>query len=253
MSDGWERLRRATRARIGLGRSGEAVAIRDVLAFQMAHAQARDAVHAALDPGALSEALSDDPGPGVPLLLHSAAPDRGTYLRRPDLGRRLAAESAAAIPRGEWDIAFIIGDGLSATAVQRHAAPVLQAARRRLHGLRLAPPVIALQARVALGDEIGARLGARLAVMLIGERPGLSVADSLGAYLTFGPRPGRADSERNCVSNIHGAGGLSHAGAADRIAWLARQALTLGLTGVALKEDMQPALPDVSATLSPPG
>lgn len=249
MSDGWERLRRATRARIGLGRSGEAVAIRDVLAFQMAHARARDAVHAALDPGALSEALE----PGAPLVLHSAAPDRGTYLRRPDLGRRLAEESLKAIPRGDWDIAFILGDGLSATAVQRHAAPVFHAARQRLRGLRLAPAVIALQARVALGDEIGARLGARLTVMLIGERPGLSVADSLGAYLTFGPRPGRADSERNCVSNIHGAGGLSHAGAADRIAWLARQALTLGLTGVALKEDMQPALPDASAALPPPG
>lgn len=235
----WDRLRLATRARIGLGRTGDAVAIRDVLAFQLAHAEARDAVHAALD----TEALAADLAPLPVIRLRSAAPDRGTYLRRPDLGRRLDPACLGSLPRGEHDIAFVIGDGLSAVAVQRHAAPLLREALRRLAGFWIGPVAIATQARVALSDEIGAALGARLCVMLIGERPGLSVADSLGVYMTFGPRPGRADAERNCISNIHRSGGLDYAPAADKLAWLARQALTLGLTGVGLKEEMEPALP----------
>ncbi|PHK95580.1 ethanolamine ammonia-lyase [Pseudoroseomonas rhizosphaerae] len=236
---GWERLRMATRARIGLGRAGDAPALRDVLAFQMAHAEARDAVHAPLD----LDRLAADLAPLSFLALRSAAPDRATYLRRPDLGRRLAPGEAAKLQAGEHDIAFILADGLSATAVQHHAPALLRAALERLRPHRVAPLVVALQARVALGDEIGAALRARLCVVLIGERPGLSVADSLGVYMTFAPRPGRADSERNCISNIHGRGGLDHAAAADKLAWLAREALARGLSGVGLKEEMNPLLP----------
>ncbi|MCK8783194.1 ethanolamine ammonia-lyase subunit EutC [Roseomonas sp. NAR14] len=233
--DPWARLRRATNARIGLGRSGDTMPLRHVLEFQLAHARARDAVHAALDLDALAAALAPA---GLPVLrARSAAADRATYLRRPDLGRRLAPGERDALPAAGQELAFVIADGLSAAAVQRHAAPVLLACLERLPGIGVAPVVLATQGRVALGDEIGERLGARLVVVLIGERPGLSVAESLGAYVTFAPRAGRRDSERNCVSNIHDGGGLPHAVAAERIAWLAREALRRGLTGVGLKDD----------------
>lgn len=235
--DPWAPLRPYTPSRIGLGRTGDAPSLTSVLDFQLAHARARDAVHAPLDTAALLAELGD----ARAFHLRSRAPDRGTYLRRPDLGRRLDPASLAALPRGEWDAVFVLGDGLSATAVQRHAVPLLRELLPLLGGLRLAPPVVAREARVALGDEIGAAVGARLAVVLIGERPGLSVADSLGAYLTHAPRLGRRDAERNCVSNIHPHGGLSYAAAAGKIAWLMRAALRLGLTGVALKDD-QPVL-----------
>ena len=235
----WDRLRLATRARIGLGRTGDAVALADVLRFQMAHARARDAVQAALDAPALQAALA----PRHSVVVRSAAPDRATYLRRPDLGRQLRAEDAALLPPGPCDLAIILADGLSATAVQAQAPAVVAAVLERLPGLSVAPLVIALQARVALGDAVGAALGARLCILLVGERPGLSVADSLGAYITYAPSPGRADSERNCVSNIHAQGGLSARGAADKIAWLVRQALTRQLTGIGLKDEMAPALP----------
>ncbi|MBP0494617.1 ethanolamine ammonia-lyase subunit EutC [Roseomonas indoligenes] len=233
-SDPWARLRQATRARIGLGGCGDALPLREVLAFQMAHALARDAVHAPLDVAALEAVLH----PYAALRARSRAADRGTYLRRPDLGRRLEAMDAA---EGPFDAAFVLADGLSATAVQRHAAAVFHAALRRLPGWRIAPPVIATGARVALGDEIGARLGARLVAVLIGERPGLSVPDSLGVYLTFDPRPGRRDSERNCISNIHTAGGLAPELAAAKLAWLMREALSRKLTGNGLKDDADPA------------
>ena len=231
MDDPWGPLRAATPARIGLGHAGDAPPLAEVLGFQMAHALARDAVHAALAPEALAAALA----PCTPLRAASQAPDRATYLRRPDLGRRLAAMEDA--PPGPFDIAFILADGLSALAVQRHAATVFHEARRRLLGWRIAPPVVATQARVALGDEIGAALRARLVAVLIGERPGLSVPDSLGIYLTLAPRPGRRDSERNCISNIHGSGGLAPVLAAAKLCWLARQALVLGLTGTGLKDE----------------
>ncbi|MCQ4162729.1 ethanolamine ammonia-lyase subunit EutC [Roseomonas sp. GC11] len=235
--DPWSSLRAATPARIGLGRAGDAPDLASVLAFQMAHAQARDAVHAPLDLVALQARLEGRPV----LTLRSRAPDRATYLRRPDLGRRLHAEDAAALVPGAWDAVFILADGLSATAVQRHAVPLLEATLERLPGWKIGPVVLATQARVALSDEIGAGLGASLAVMLVGERPGLSVADSLGVYLTHGPRPGRRDSERNCISNIHTSGGLSYAAAATKLAWLMTEARRLGLTGIGLKDEM-PAL-----------
>ena len=237
--DFWERLRLATRARVGLGRSGDAMRLADVLDFQMAHALARDAVHTPLDTAALRAALS----PLEAVEVRSAAGDRGTYLRRPDLGRRLAPESRALLSRGEYDAVFVIGDGLSALAVQKHAAAVLRATLARLKGWRIAPVVVAIQARVALGDEIGEALGATLCAMLIGERPGLSVAESLGVYLTYAPRTGCQDSGRNCISNIHSHGGLSHEGAAEKLAWLMREARQRKLSGIGLKDEAPVALP----------
>ena len=241
--DPWRDLRQTTPARIGLGRSGDTLALGPVLDFQLAHAQARDAVHAALDVAALRTALA----PHASLAVHSAAANRAEYLRRPDLGRRLDEASAATLQEAggaPCDCVVVLADGLSATAVMRHAVPLLQLCLPRLARYALAPLVVATQSRVALGDEIGKLLKARLCVMLIGERPGLSVADSLGAYLTYAPGVGRRDSERNCLSNIHARGGLTHAQAADKLCWLVDQALTRGLTGVALKDSGDaPSLP----------
>ncbi len=237
--DPWSALRAATHARIGLGRTGDALPTGAVLDLQLAHARARDAVHAPLD----VEAVQREVGPA--LVVRSEAPDRATYLRRPDLGRRLdpacraalaQARHPAPLPDRGWDAAFVVADGLSPLAVHRHAAPLLRACAARLPGWALAPTVVATQARVALGDEIGERLGAGLVAVLIGERPGLSAADSLGVYLTHHPRVGRQDAERNCVSNIHGAG-LSCEAAAEMLTWLMGEARRRGLTGVALKDD----------------
>jgi ethanolamine ammonia-lyase small subunit len=186
------------------------------------------------------------------LRLHSAAPDRTTYLRRPDLGRRLDAASrerlSGAVKAGPPDIVFVVADGLSARAVMRHAAAVLSACLQRLPEHAQAPIVVVEQARVAVGDEIGDRLGAKLCLVLIGERPGLSVADSLGLYLTWAPQPGVQDSARNCISNIH-SDGLSPAQAADQVAWLIREATRRGLTGIDLKAASPDDLLDVR---SPP-
>jgi ethanolamine ammonia-lyase small subunit len=229
MSDPWTALRAATRARIGLGRTGDALPVKDVLEFQLAHARARDAVHAMLDTDAVAQAVA--PLPSV--IVRSQATDRETYLRRPDLGRRLDP-SCGNLVAGNWDAVFVIADGLSPVGVQRHAVPLLQACIGRLPGWAIAPVVIATQARVALGDEIGERLAAHLCVMLIGERPGLSVANSLGVYMTYQPRIGRLDSERNCISNIH-ADGASCDAAADMLAWLMTEARRRKLSGVGLK------------------
>ncbi|HEY0292229.1 MAG TPA: ethanolamine ammonia-lyase subunit EutC [Hansschlegelia sp.] len=239
--DLWSSMRQATSARIGLGRSGDAMPLKAVLDFQLAHAKARDAVHAPLDFDALEEQLA----PYETIRVASLAPDRPTYLRRPDLGRRLDKESAAKLDAAQrgYDIVFVLSDGLSSIGVQMHAAPMLRACMERLGDLKVAPIVIARQARVALSDDVGERLGARLAVSLIGERPGLSVAESLGVYLTYEPRVGRRDSERNCISNVHGLGGLSYDLAAEKLAWLARTALKLQLTGVKLKDDVAAIAP----------
>jgi ethanolamine ammonia-lyase small subunit len=230
----WAKFRAATPARIGLGRSGDALRTGAQLEFQLAHAQARDAIYGAVDFASLATRI------GRPTRhVRSAAPDRPTYIRRPDLGRRLDAPSRAllAADRGEppWDAVFIVADGLSSAAIEDHAAAFLQAALPLAKGYSIAPIILAEQARVALSDDIGAVLNARLAVMLIGERPGLSVRNSLGIYLTFNPRPGRADSERNCISNIH-ANGLSYETAAQKLTWLMAEARRLGGTGVFLKE-----------------
>lgn len=228
-----DRLRTLTQARIGLGRSGQALPTSAMLDFQLAAARARDAVHAALTVDGFSEAIGGRPVTAV----RSRAGDRTTYLQRPDLGRLLDEADAARLPRTDSQVAFVVGDGLSANAVHAHAAPLLLALFDRLGDWTIAPIIVARHARVALGDEIGAALGVDLIVMLIGERPGLSAPDSLGCYLTWEPRRGRRDSERNCVSNIRPPGGLDYATAADRITWLMREARSRGLTGVALKDE----------------
>ncbi|MCW8307087.1 ethanolamine ammonia-lyase subunit EutC [Acidiphilium sp. PA] len=244
-NDPWSKLRATTNARIGLGRIGDAMPIRDVLDFQLAHAKARDAVHARLDVETLRAALE----PPV-IVVRSEATSREQYLRRPDLGRRLHPDCRPLLIPGDYDAVFVIADGLSATAVAAHAIPTLNAVRRRLANLRIAPIVIATQARVAIGDDIGEALNARLCAILIGERPGLSVAESLGIYLTYAPRRGCRDCARNCISNIHTTGGLAHDAAADTLAWLIHEALHRQLTGVGLKEDAQGVLPPTTRPLA---
>ena len=244
--DPWSVLRSATRARVALGRAGDALPTARELEFRAAHAAARDAVHQPLDPdlvrAALDSALGSTAlGPALESLeVHSAAPDRATYLQRPDLGRELAA--GTSLPRADADLAVVIADGLSPRAVHEHAAGLTTALLDRLAGWTLAPLVLAHQARVALGDAVGEALGVRAVVVLIGERPGLSSADSLGVYLTWAPRVGRADSERNCVSNVRPPHGLSYAQAADTVAALLGAARELGASGVVLKDE-GPALP----------
>jgi ethanolamine ammonia-lyase small subunit len=230
----WTRLRALTPARIALGRAGHAIPTREVLAFQLAHARARDAVHLGLDVADMVAQLRARNL--TPLLLHSEAPDRITYLRRPDLGRRLDRASRSRLASSEYDLAFVIADGLSALAVHRHAAPLLDAIWPKLDGWNIAPVCVVEQGRVAIGDEIGERLGAKLAVVLIGERPGLSAPDSLGIYLTYGPLVGATDAQRNCISNIRDQG-LSYATAAERLYFLLSEARRRKLSGVALKED----------------
>jgi ethanolamine ammonia-lyase small subunit len=239
-----ETLRELTPARVGLGRAGVSMPTDALLAFTLDHARARDAVHAAFDAKHLVEELA---GLGFEVSeVSSQACNRGDYLRRPDLGRMLDAESRRALERrsgGASDIVIVIGDGLSPAAVNAHAIALARLLMPRLTeaGIRLGPAVVASGARVALGDELGALLGARMVVMLIGERPGLSAPDSLGAYLTFAPRIGLTDEKRNCVSNIHGAG-LSYDEAAFKIAWLVREAIARQITGVALKDESGAAL-----------
>jgi ethanolamine ammonia-lyase small subunit len=244
--DPWAVLRSATRARVALGRAGDALPTARELEFRAAHAAARDAVHQPLDPAVVRAALdsaldSTAPDPALELLeVHSAAPDRATYLQRPDLGRQLAA--GTSLPRADADLAVVIADGLSPRAVHEHAAGLVTALLERLPGWSVAPLVLASQARVALGDAVGEALGVRAVVVLIGERPGLSSADSLGVYLTWAPRVGRADSERNCVSNVRPPHGLSYGQAADTVAALLGAARELGASGVVLKDE-GPALP----------
>src|SRR5437764_7734742 len=232
-------LRELTPARVALGRAGASLPTTALLEFTLDHARARDAVHAAFDSQALVAALRDL---GLEALdVRSRAGSRGDYLRRPDLGRRLdqASQQALAVKSaGMGQLALVIGDGLSPAAVHAHAIDLVRSLVRQLAAdqIKIADIAVASGARVALGDEIGAVLGARMVVMLIGERPGLSAPDSLSAYLTFAPRVGVTDAERHCVSNIHGAG-LSYDEAACKIGWLIRQGFARQLTGVALKDE----------------
>jgi ethanolamine ammonia-lyase small subunit len=216
-----------------------------MLAFQLAHARARDAVHAALDVDSLRSQI-DLPT----VLVESAAPDRTAYLQNPDLGRRLGRHDLARL-RARYDLVLVLADGLSAAAVHAQGPSLIKALTAQLTDWTLAPVVIARQARVALGDPIGEALGARMAVVVIGERPGLSAADSLSAYITFDPKPGRRDSERNCVSNIRTVDGLAFARAAQTIVWLLREARRLGFTGVALKDRQFPLVSDAEVVRAP--
>ncbi|MDO1479024.1 ethanolamine ammonia-lyase subunit EutC [Rhodococcus ruber] len=232
--DFWTPLRSATQARIGLGRAGDGLPTARVLEFRAAHAAARDAVHQPLDVAALTTEV-ERLGLGTPVVVASRAGDRGEYLRRPDLGRLPA--DLSAVPATGADVGVVLADGLSPRALAEHGAALLEAIVAALpRHLSVAPPVIATSARVALGDHIGGALGVRTVLVLIGERPGLSVADSLGVYLTHDPRPGRADAERNCVSNIHPPEGLGYAAAARVVAGLVDGARRLGRSGVELKD-----------------
>jgi ethanolamine ammonia-lyase small subunit len=234
----WADLRRLTAARIGLKRSGASLSTAPLLQFALAHAQARDAVHEALDEAKLAtdlDALS------FPVLrVASAVESRQQYLMRPDLGRQLAADAEAVLaPQGgSHDVAFVIADGLSARAVQAHAAPVLREtlAALRNEDWRIAPLVVARHGRVAIGDEIAARLKADAVVVLIGERPGLSSPDSMGAYLTWQPHAQTTDADRNCISNIRPEG-IGYADAAFKIASILRAMKTRRLSGVMLKDE----------------
>ena len=251
-SDPWDALRRFTNARIALGRAGSSLPTAPLLAFELAHAQARDAVHQPLDTDALRRAIE---AAGFPTLgVQSAAPDRQHYLRRPDLGRTLSDDGRALLAGygaaldDAPDVVFVVGDGLSAFAAEKQALPLLQAVRPRLDadGWRIGPVVVARQARVALGDEIGELLRARLVAILIGERPGLSSPDSLGVYLTYAPKVGCHDAQRNCVSNVRPEG-LPYDAAAHKLHYLMTHARRLGLTGVGLKDDSDALLPGAAA------
>lgn len=240
----WLELRRLTPARIALGRTGTSLPTQAQLDFQFAHAQARDAVHLAFDHAEISSQLSERGR--ETLLLHSAAPDRDSYLQRPDLGRKLNDESAqtlrdyASQHPGGIDLVLVVADGLSALAVHRHTLPFLTRLEEQMSGdgWSVAPVVLVEQGRVAIGDEIGQLLGAKMLVMLIGERPGLSSPDSLGLYFTYAPKVGLTDAYRNCISNVR-LEGLSYGMAAHRLLYLMREACRRQLSGVNLKDEAQ--------------
>ncbi|MFC6841643.1 ethanolamine ammonia-lyase subunit EutC [Xanthomonas theicola] len=245
-------LRRLTPARIALGRTGTSLPTAAQLDFQFAHAQARDAVHLRFDPAPLAAALHARGRDH--LTLRSAAADRHIYLQRPDLGRRLSEDATGELPghvamrRRGCDLALVVADGLSALAVHRHAAPMLERidALAAAEGWTLAPVALVEQGRVAIGDAIGELLRARMSVVLIGERPGLSSQDSLGLYFTYAPRVGLSDACRNCISNVREAG-LSYAQAAHKLAWLMREACRRQLSGVQLKDQTDtPTLGDAA-------
>ncbi|MDP1659637.1 MAG: ethanolamine ammonia-lyase subunit EutC [Methylotenera sp.] len=242
--DPWLQLKGFTRARIALGRAGSSLPTKEVLDFGLAHAMARDAVHLMLDIDALENGIQSQ---GFKTIrVHSKAPDRSTYLLRPDLGRRLTDQSLAELERVAIlkssaneiiDFLIVVGDGLSSLAVAHHVDPLLAEMLKFLPvEWKLGPVVIASQARVALADEIGQVLGARMVAMLIGERPGLSSPDSLGIYLTYHPKLGLSDADRNCISNVRPEG-LHYAGAAKKLLWLAKEATRLKVSGVALKDE----------------
>jgi ethanolamine ammonia-lyase small subunit len=243
----WQSLRRFTAARIALGRSGVSQPTTAQLEFQLAHAQARDAVHLTLDHKALADKLTDACGL-LCVSLNSAAENRHVYLQRPDLGRKLddASRQALAGMHAPCDLAFVIADGLSALAIEQHAAPFLRALMARLSAEQwsIAPLTIVQQGRVAIGDEIAHLLGARAVVVLIGERPGLSSPDSMGLYLTWAPQPGLTDASRNCISNVRPAG-LACEAAAFKLHYLLSESRRRQLSGVALKDETAGA----SATL----
>lgn len=245
--DPWQALRRFTAARIALGHTGVSQPTSAQLDFQLAHARARDAVHLALDTETLSQAIECAwPEAGPCKVLHSAAANRNVYLQRPDLGRRLAPDARAALAASRassvedrpYDVAFVVTDGLSALAVAQNAVPFLQLLRTRLLAQRwaIAPPSIVLQGRVAVGDEVGELLGAKIVVVLIGERPGLSSPDSMGLYITWAPAVGLTDERRNCISNVRPAG-QPYDEAAARLHYLLSEARRRELTGVGLKDE----------------
>ncbi|QDK79241.1 ethanolamine ammonia-lyase subunit EutC [Spirosoma sp. KCTC 42546] len=241
-ADDWEFLKAYTTARIALGKTGVSIPLKESLQFKMAHAHAKDAVYSSLDMAALQADLSSA---GLPIYtVHSQAENRDIYLQRPDLGRLLSADSAEQLQQlnsPSADISIIIADGLSATAIMENAVPVVRllVEKAQQAGYALAPILLVDQGRVAITDAIGGILNPRLAIMLIGERPGLSSFDSMGAYITYGPQPGLTDERRNCISNIRQQG-LSPAFAVDKLMYLIQSAFRLQITGVALKDNGDP-------------
>ena len=236
-------LRQYTAARIAQGRTGHSLPTRALLDFQLDHARARDAVYSTLDVPQLMSGFADVMPPKVaPLLLQSQAPDRPTYLKRPNLGRQLSEASVnqlAGLPAAPVDLSIVLADGLSATAINSHALPVLALLLPEIArlGWSLAPVCVVQQGRVAIGDAVAHALNARMTMVLIGERPGLSSPDSLGAYLTYNPRPGLTDESRNCVSNIRPEG-LPYAFAAQKLLYLLTEMYTRKLSGVNLKDEL---------------
>ncbi|MCU0845811.1 MAG: ethanolamine ammonia-lyase subunit EutC [Spirochaetes bacterium] len=240
----WDSLKRFTGARIALGRCGASLPTDKLLEFRLAHARAKDAVYAAPDCERLKADIERISGNSA-FLLESRAQDRAEYLKRPDLGRRLSEESAALLasraPGQVYDIAPVISEGLSAIAIERNLRPFLELLYPELRraGLSAAPACLVRQGRVAVADEVGSLLGARIAVILIGERPGLSSPDSMGIYLTFNPHPGITDERRNCISNVRPEG-MPCGAAVSKLMYLIRGSLRLGLSGVALKDEQEP-------------
>ncbi len=254
--DPWTQLKKFTQARIALGRVGSSLPTKEVLEFGLAHAMARDAVHLPLDVDTLEAGIQSQGFNTIQV--HSRAPDRASYLLRPDWGRSLDENSLSIL--GDYkkklvqqvDLLIVVGDGLSSLAVSRHVQPVLEELRNALPmQWKLGPVVIASQARVAISDEIGQALGARMVAMLIGERPGLSSPDSLGLYLTYSPKRGSSDADRNCISNVRPEG-LHYAAAAKKLVWLAKEASRLKVSGVMLKDesDMQEIVQQTSLELT---
>ncbi|WP_221798428.1 ethanolamine ammonia-lyase subunit EutC [Oceanobacter mangrovi] len=249
----WRKLRDFTDARIGLGRSGISIPTAHLLAFQLAHAQAQDAVHLPLDTDELVAELQQAglEQQGQSLILHSRASDRAEYLQRPDYGRRLNADSvarlkdfmeqqaSAGVETEPHDLAIVIVDGLSSLAIQQNTVPFLQQLTKALdadsQSWSLAPLTLVQQGRVAIGDEVGELLNARCVLLLVGERPGLSSPDSLGLYLTWNPGIGLTDAARNCISNVRQAG-LVYPDAVAKLMYLLREARKLELSGVGLKD-----------------
>lgn len=239
LPDPWRELKSFTPARIALGRAGSSLPTQEILNFGLAHALARDAIYHPLDLDALKVAVGTLGW--STLSVHSQANTRQNYVLRPDLGRQLDRESVAQLKSVATtdgvDLLIVIADGLSSLAIERHAVPLLSALQPLIpKNWRLGPVVMASQARVALTDEIAEILQARLVLMLIGERPGLSFPDSLGIYLTYGAKRGCTNAERNCISNVHQAG-LSYVEAAKKSIWIGTEAMRQQTTGVALKDN----------------
>jgi ethanolamine ammonia-lyase small subunit len=251
VQDPWQQLKGFTRARIALGRVGSSLPTKEVLDFGLAHAMARDAVHLALDVDTLERSIAALGN--KTLRVHSKAPDRASYLLRPDWGRRLNDASLSLLqdakPKTPIDFLVVVGDGLSSLAVERHVEPLLREMLACMpEAWAMGPVVIASQARVAIADEISEALGARMTVMLIGERPGLSSPDSLGIYLTYAPKLGYSDADRNCISNVRPEG-LNYPAAAKKLMWLAKEAMRLQVSGVALKDESDAVQIEVGAIM----
>ena len=242
--DRWASLRQFTDARIALGRSGVSMPVSETLKLKMAHAHAKDAVFSVLNKSEISNQLNELQLPFV--FLQSKAINRHVYLQRPDLGRRLsesATETLKALQSNDFDVCITLADGLSAEAVNQHAIPVITLLKKLFQqkALRLAPVCIVEEGRVAVSDDTGSLLNTKLSLVFIGERPGLSSPDSLGAYLTYAPQVGLTDERRNCVSNIRPQG-LRYEEAANIIFYLVKESLQLQISGVALKDNSGKAL-----------